>query len=43
MIVDFFSISMQIVPDEGILTMPAQASSLVMHTPRVQEPCALKA
>ncbi len=41
MIVDFSSISMQIVPEEGALTMQTQASSLVMHTPRVQEPCAL--
>jgi hypothetical protein len=43
MIVDFSSISMQIVPEEGALTMPTQASSLVMHTLQVQEPCALKA
>ena len=42
-IVDFSSISMHIVSEEGALTMPTQARSLVMHTPWVQEPCALKA
>jgi hypothetical protein len=43
MIVDLSSVSMRVVTEEGTLTMPTQVSGLVMHTPLVQEPCALKA
>jgi hypothetical protein len=42
LIVDFSSISLRIIAEEGTSTMPTQASGLVMHTRRVQEPFALK-
>jgi len=43
MILDLSPVSMWIIAEEGTSTMPTQASRLVMHTPRVQEPCSLKA
>ena len=42
-IVDISSVLMWVVAQVGILTMPNQVSGLVLHTPLVQEPCALKA
>ena len=36
LIIDFSSVLMQIVAEEGTLTMITQASGLVMHTPVVQ-------
>ncbi len=43
MIGDLSSVLMWIVAEEGTLTMPTQASGLVMHTPLVHELYSLKA